>query len=111
MYQVRLPVMSLKDINNIPLHKELKNRVPSIQVIREILQEFPDSAKTQFHDGELPLHVALERNCTVDILRVLIDAYPTALEVRSRRYGENLPLHVACKNNHSVDVISLLIEK
>lgn len=55
-----------------------------------------------------PLHYACEQNPTVEVIRALVNANPSALR-RRQEPGGQLPLHAACTWGASVDVIKLLL--
>ena len=54
-----------------------------------------------------PLHRALMNGAPPDVIRVLVDAYPQA--VQTDNYNNDFPLHIACINEHPPEVISLLM--
>eukprot|EP00804_Cyclotella_cryptica_P027407 CCRYP_008829-RD/>CCRYP_008829-RD protein AED:0.09 eAED:0.09 QI:2581/1/1/1/0.57/0.5/8/904/1000 len=55
-----------------------------------------------------PLHYACEQNPTVEVIRALVSADPSALR-RRQEPGGQLPLHAACTWGASVDVIRVLL--
>lgn len=55
-----------------------------------------------------PLHYACEQNPTVEVIRALVNADPSALR-RRQEPGGQLPLHAACTWGASIDVIKLLL--
>jgi len=60
--------------------------------------------------GKTPLHLALENNAPIDILKLLIEKCPEAL--KERDYDELLPCHLVCTKNFSasLDVVTLIVE-
>lgn len=58
--------------------------------------------------GMSPLHYACERRPPVQIVRVLIDAFPFAVLTRAMP-GGCLPLHIACTWGASPDVVEALL--
>jgi ankyrin repeat protein len=85
-------------------------------IIRCLLEYFPDSAGAiNDNNGYTPLHYASwNKNITLNIVQLLIDAAPTS--VRSITNDGDMPLHVLC-DNKNVDetaarkILKLLIEK
>jgi hypothetical protein len=55
-----------------------------------------------------PLHYACEQKPTVEVIRALVNADPSALR-RRQEPGGQLPLHAACTWGASTDVIKLLL--
>jgi hypothetical protein len=55
-----------------------------------------------------PLHYACENHPSVEVIRTLIQANPSALE-RRQEPGGQLPLHAACTWGASADVIQVLL--
>lgn len=55
-----------------------------------------------------PLHYACEQNPSVEVIRALVNADPSALR-RRQEPGGQLPLHAACTWGASTDVIKLLL--
>lgn len=56
-----------------------------------------------------PLHYACENKPSVEVVRTLVEAYPTALE-RRQEPGGQLPIHAACTWGASSDVITTLMK-
>jgi ankyrin repeat protein len=84
-------------------------------VVRRLVQEFPGflSKRSCFYrlrgrSADLPLHYAIEQNASVDVLGILISAYPEALEMKNGD-GE-IPLHAAIIWGHvAPNVMKLLM--
>lgn len=55
-----------------------------------------------------PLHYACEQNPSLELIRALVNADPSALR-RRQEPGGQLPLHAACTWGASIDVIKLLL--
>ena len=70
----------------LPLHLALqKSKVPG-SVVNALISAYPESARlTRASDGALPLHIALSHECTLDVIEVLLRAYPIALTLRDDR--------------------------
>jgi hypothetical protein len=58
--------------------------------------------------GMSPLHYACERRPPVEVVQVLIEAFPVATLTRAMP-GGCLPLHIACTWGSSPDVVSVLL--
>jgi hypothetical protein len=57
---------------DLPLHIEL--------VINLLLETYPRGAQMQQKEGILPLHLPLKFKSSVEIIKLLIEAYPSAVE-------------------------------
>jgi len=64
------------------------------QVIRLLIQAWPDSVREEDGRGYLPLHYACERGCTYDVIQFLVECYPMSLRTRTKHFC-TLPLHLA----------------
>jgi hypothetical protein len=64
--------------------------------------------ETKDKHGNLPLTVALLTGASTDVIKMLFEAYPMAVEVQNN-YG-NLPLHAAVGAKAPSDVIKMLYE-
>ena len=94
----------------LPLHIGIKNYDISPEIIKALLNAYPDSSKAANKDGDLPLHIAFRRNASYDVIRVLLDRSSVAV-ISSLNNMNYLPLHIAlCKQPSSVDDIILLTE-
>lgn len=91
------------------LFVELDHPNPSIERIEGLLRKgkvllhVGDDARA----GELPLHRACCRNLSLPIVRLLVERFPKAVEVKDR--NGYLPLHVAIWHS-SIDVVCFLID-
>lgn len=55
-----------------------------------------------------PLQIACEKNASITVIAMLIDAYPAGIQESDE--SSSFPLHVACKNStSSIDVIAYII--
>ena len=82
----------------------------NIELIRVLLELYPDGVKVKNNIGELPLHTACEKNAPIDVIKLLIDLYPDGVKEKNI-YDGSLPLHTACQNNAPIDVIQFLYDK
>jgi ankyrin repeat protein len=85
-------------------------------IIRCLLEYFPDAASATDNDsGCTPLHYACSnKNITLNIIQLLIDAAPTT--VRHVNNKGRMPLHILCGNKKldeiiAKEILKLLIEK
>ncbi len=119
-------VRKKNEYGDLPLHSAVKNRPTEIQlptdvypdafykgasveVLKLLIEEYPDALKEKNYGGELPLHVAAKKGASVEVIQLLIKAYPDA--VREEDRSENLPLHTAIAGEASVEVLQLLIKE
>lgn len=98
--------------NDSSLHVAIRCK-RSAAVLRKLVQVYPEGC--QEHDGgmgNLPLHLAVSGKwqCGVDVVEVLIGAYPYALTARQSSGIECCtPLLLAAESNTDPDVVRLLI--
>ncbi len=86
-------------------------------IIQCLLEYFPVAAMaTDEDDGWTPLHCACSnKNVTINIIRILIDAAPDS--VRSVTNRGSMPLHILCGNRkvdnemESIKILEFLLEK
>jgi hypothetical protein len=90
-----------------PLHMAILAGAP-VHVVTLLLQGAPDMVLTTNKYGETPLHVALQRHASDDVIAVLVSAEKYALEFREHRHG-NLPIHVAATVGCSMRVAKELL--
>jgi ankyrin repeat protein/serine/threonine protein kinase len=76
-------------------------------IARLLLEAYPDGAKQTSRNGNLPLHIAIEKNLP-DIARLLLEAYPEGAK-QADNYWKRLPLHAAIVKNLP-DIARLLLE-
>ena len=73
-----------------------------------VLKAWPEVAKEKDGDQRTPLHVALRRNCSVEVIDLILKAWP---EVAKEKDHEGItPLHVALEKKCSVEAIDLLLK-
>lgn len=83
----------------------------NIAVIEKLLAAYPEAA-AKFDGPEhlLPLHIASQHCATPECLKVLHDAYPPGIKLKTKD-GGLLPLHLACGNREVYPkTIAALIE-
>lgn len=64
-------------------------------------------AKEMDHRGDLPLHTALRKKGSDNIILSLLASYEDAVYIQGA--NNDLPLHIACKTGASAEVIELII--
>eukprot|EP00986_Skeletonema_menzelii_P010670 scaffold5284_cov110-Skeletonema_menzelii.AAC.1 len=85
------------------------------EIIRCLIEYFPDAVSTTYNNGLSPLHYACyNKSVTGNIIRLLIDAAPAS--VRSVTNEGVMPLHCLCANKKvdeatAIQILKLLIEK
>ena len=88
-------------ITNLPLHWLLKNRrvnkTAAVNILKLLIEKYPEAARHADNDGRLPIHIAAGRS--PDFCRVLIEAHPGSEQMADVSNGRRLPLHHACANN------------
>ena len=93
----------------LPLHTACKKKALCTgNLIAALLKVLPDGAATSDAEGLLPLHIAARSCAPVDVLELLIQAYPDgvrAMDATSYR----LPLHFACVRKANLECISVLL--
>mmetsp|Transcript_28417 Transcript_28417/g.79986 ORF Transcript_28417/g.79986 Transcript_28417/m.79986 type:complete len:276 (+) Transcript_28417:190-1017(+) len=115
-----------------PLHVLCRRKVTShtIQTMLQVMSKLPQLISVTDEHGQLPLHCFLQNNIaddsddrepivwylpqlgscksTMDIIQMMLDAYPAALHVRDRATGMT-PLLLACQSNVHLDIIYSLM--
>ena len=94
--------------SSLPLHVACE-KGNSLEVIRFLVQVFPESVCCKDGNECLPLHLACNNpHCGTAIVQFLVKKYPKALNMPNRMGF--LPIHFACMNN-SVETVRYLIQK
>jgi len=98
LLQVRLP------LGRLSIHGFLS-------LVRALLRSFDGNPLLQPNNtGALPFHVACRSGAPVEILIVLLEEYPEALNIADD--NGSLPIHFACQaNNPSLAVLKFLLER
>lgn len=89
-------------------HEICKNQ-PTVEVIRLWLERNKDDVKRHGIGGHLPLHYACAFGASVDVIEVLIEAYPDSL-ITPDDHDNMLPLHFACRQGATIEVLEVLLE-
>lgn len=78
------------------------------KAVRECKKNPIDASYQDGDDFETPLYLACQNRPPVRVIRALLEAFPQAVETKSR-HGD-LPIHVACRFNASNDVLKELVK-
>ena len=71
-----------------------------LEVVRALLDAYPEGAQTTDNDGMLPLHHAALNDAPVEVVCALLDAYPQGAQ--TTKNDGWLPLHDAAFNDAPV---------
>ena len=116
-----LDLISSKWDGSLPLHFATAAAGISdhMERVKLFLHAHPDAIKRVDERGMLPLHIALVCGADFDVIKLLIEAFPPALDIPflPRRPVIDdlvpliglLPFHIACCQNYSLDVIFYLL--
>ena len=91
----------------LPIHIACRSGV-SLDVIRLLAEDWPESLRWTNRGGSLPLHTACSNQASATVVQYLITSWPKATGV-ANSYGW-LPLHCACAYGASSDVIGILVQ-
>jgi hypothetical protein len=92
----------------LPLHWACFHRYDP-EIVRLLLEAFPDGVSSPDVNGYIPLHHACwHSHPSVDNIRLLIQANPQTISMKAN--NGKTPLHDACRVRASMDAIELLIQ-
>jgi hypothetical protein len=92
---------------HLPLHWACINAAP-VEVVKLLLDKFPDAAKIPGDLFNLPLHLALFNGSSFEVIKLLLEVYKDAATIKGE-YGRHA-LHFACLNQAPYNIINLLCE-
>ena len=92
---------------NLSLHLACKNNAP-LDVVKLLVETYPDAVKENNKREELPLHLACRNNVPLDVIKLLVESYPDSIKEKNRE-GQ-LALHLACNACATIEIVKLLIE-
>lgn len=102
----------VNDLIRLISHALESNKSNTSDVICALIEHEPETARIRIqHNDGIPflLHLACSCNATTQIIRLLIEVNPDALDIAEPDTG-NLPLHYACCfENASLETIRLLL--
>lgn len=93
--------------NMIPLVYALEVDAPC-EMIQRLLEVDPSTAQFRL-DGKLMMHLTLELRRSLDVLNLIMNAYPEAAREADDMYGR-LPLHWALKRKLPIEILNFLDE-
>jgi ankyrin repeat protein len=95
-------------VGRIPLHLACQS---ALEVVKFLVENYPDGVQSIAQSGLLPLHYALQRRVAapLEVIQVLIEAYPDAVNVTDT--DGKLPLHTACTYGPTLEIIQLLLDR
>jgi ankyrin repeat protein len=114
---------AMRDMNNmLPLHVvcgAFKSGGGSVDVVKYLLELYPESVEEGNQRGYLPLHVACWGGAPLQVVQYLYERTPKLVRDQERYGGEErrtpwlwTPLHHACRGGGSpLEVIQYLVEK
>jgi serine/threonine protein kinase/ankyrin repeat protein len=93
------------------LHELLMHHKPSDKDVQNLIDKYPDAVSKRGKDGQLPLHIAVIKEASVGVIRVLLKADPSAAKKTATGSGgkDMLPLHSAITCHRSLDVVMELL--
>lgn len=118
---------SIKDSDgNLPLHLACHYNAP-LQILKELIETYPDAAYRVNNDGELPLHLLVQcesgnlshtRRQAVQLMCSSINYSPGVLSItpsscsngrNDSNFDNELPLHIACEYYVSIDILQQML--
>lgn len=78
----------------------------AVDIIRFLLEQYPDAARALCTSNRTPLHFACYNNVSLQVVRLLVEAHPQAVQVTD--VDGNTPLRYAC-SHAPLDVIQYLV--
>jgi len=101
-------VSKMDDDGYTPLHWAVNKPDPQPNVIRRLLDEYPEAAASACNNGTLPLHWCVSRESpNIEILSQLVSVYPDA--VRTFCSEGWLPIHrLVDRASPSLEVVNIL---
>ena len=94
---------------NTPLELALRHPVPSAEVVQVLLENGPNRwSKGKKKPIANPLHLACNMKCSIEIILVIIQAFPYFASMLDE--AGNTPLHVACSKNLASNIARTLAE-
>ncbi|KAL7566267.1 hypothetical protein ACA910_011327 [Epithemia clementina (nom. ined.)] len=103
-----------------PLHETIMRGNADDDVILYLIESFPEAVERGNWEGRLPLHLACLHACSLDVVRVLAERYPTALELPDVDGDRALHMSVCCERSgekgstklrFNLDIVRYLIER
>lgn len=92
----------------LPLHTALATQVTDDDLIKKIVDLYPDACRKEDDDGKLPIHLAY--NASAATCRLLLDTFPEAYRYKSKTGGMPL-LHSAILHEAPSVFLAAVLEK
>lgn len=73
------------------------NQTPHLSSVNDDIDDDEEGtafAKADYEDGDIPLHVAISHNASIDTIQLLVDAYPQGMFAMN--HAQQTPLMIAC---------------
>jgi hypothetical protein len=98
----------LKEVfhNQLPLHIALDKKYDSSTLLY-LVKKYPQSASSKYKCGQFPIHKAIEKNCSVEVITKITEYYKKGLY---KRFNGDLPIHVAISNRYDSAILICLVE-
>ena len=69
----------------LPLHYAAEKQAP-LEVIKALVEAYPEGAKEKDEDQMLPLHYAAQAQAPLEVIKALVEAYPEGAKENARGY-------------------------
>lgn len=94
----------------LPLHYALRERRDDLMAITsELLAAHPESVQIRDSYGDLPIHIASDKEASLELIELLINGFPEGIRQRDRL--NRLPIHICLENDSSDEVILFLLHQ
>ena len=94
-----------------PVEIAVSNKRVDASVVAYLIEQWPQSLRDyNYINRDLPIHLACQRGCSLEVLQTLVKHYPESLSVEGS--VSTLPLHrLFWGENVSLDSVQFLVEK
>ena len=82
------------------MHWAAQLRAP-LEVVRALLDAYPQGAQTMATSGMLPLHIATASGAPLEVIRLLLNAYPQGAQTLTN--DRQLPMHLVADDDDDDD--------
>lgn len=89
-----------------PLHHAVRGH--SIECIRTLLTLRSLNVREKTYEGSTPLLLAIEDDCPVDIIQLLVQHDPGLIDIPNNE--DVYPMHLAITNRRSLEIVKLLVD-
>ena len=94
----------------LPLHEACYSGA-SVEVVRFLVEAWPQSIRVGNCEGMLPLHGACGAAPRLETIQYLLQTYPESARIRDTGRGRFLPLHWCCRNRTTSPMVyNVLLE-